>query len=316
MKIVGAVAAVLVSASGCGLLGSDSSGFGPASSSNHPAFYFSGCPDEFCTTEDWNFAAGGATSTILSNIEFATVTSSDPWVATFVPDSGQIAARTGAPGTTTLDALDAQGRVLASQVVTVEATQFLTVIGADPPRPALVLEGVPYLLHLDTRDASFLSTRGDGSVAFTLTGTLNDDELPIDGDEIGFVGTTGSGSIEASCIDATFTQPVTVVAQSDITGLVTNAATAASGAPAVTSFEADANGVATVLVTAMSDLGPIYAGQCQWTVSDPSVVVSAVGSDDLGAGAADITVFVLERPGSYTATCSLAGRSVSVTLSF
>jgi hypothetical protein len=281
--------------------------------------FFPSCTDETCEPDDWNLAAGGAHTTIVANVPFASVASSNPSVATFSVFDGnlEIEAYTGSPGSTQLDALDETGQVVASATVVVEATASLQ-LGGGPnsiPNPALVLEGAPQLFHVVTKDADGRSTRGDGSVAFQLTGTLSNAVLPIDGDEVGFVGTPGAGNITATCPNASITEAITVVPAAAITSLQTGYTTGiGSLGPNVSSFTAAGDGTVSVVVTATSANGEVYAGPCAWTTSDPSVTLTTQLASSLDLDPNTISVFEINRAGSFTATCTLAGLSATVTL--
>jgi hypothetical protein len=152
-------------------------------------------------------------------------------------------------------------------------------------------------------------------VQFALTGTLSDAVLPLDGDEVGFVGTAGEGLITASCPNASIAQAITVVPQSEITTLQTGITTGLGAlGPNVTSFATAADGSVTVVVTATAAIGDVYAGPCVWTVSDPSVTLTTQLASSLDLEPNTISLFEVNRPGSYTATCTLAGLTSTVTL--
>jgi hypothetical protein len=197
--------------------------------------------------------------------------------------------------------LDAAGRIIAQQQLTVEATATLTTTHGWQGSTPLVLEGQPLVMHVTTHNAHGDVTKGDGSVSFALGGSLMPDILPVDGDAIGFVGSPGSGSITASCPNATLSEPITVVPVTALTALNLSGST-------------QPNEQAIVSMVPQSTSGPVYAGPCRWTTSDPSVTLASDIGPTLELGAGTLSVFNLTRPGSYTVTCQLAGLSATVQL--
>lgn len=292
------VACALPTLAGCVLHGGGSGGGG----SGGYTFAFDNCTSG-CELDKNPVAAGGARTTIVvTGPAFADVRSSDPSVAAFSRDGGgKIDVISGAPGVATLQLVDGSGRVVASADVTVVATTTLKVNQGWTGSAPLVLEGTPQIFHVTTLDANGNVTRGDGSVSFTLDGTLAAAVVPLDGDAIGFVGTPGTGTIHASCPNASVAQPITVVPLSAITGLRASVALATSATAAVS-------------VVPESTEGDVYTERCAWQTSDPSVTLGAEVGPSLDLGPGEVAVFNLNRPGSYTATCTVAGQTATVTL--
>lgn len=284
---------------GLGLAGCHLEAGGSGAGANN-TFYFDNCgPD--CSLSQHTVAAGGAHTTVDVNGMFASVQSTNPSVATFTKNGSRVEVISGVPGTTMLQILDAAGRLIAQAQLTVEATATLTTMRGWQGAAPLVLEGQPLVLHVTTRNARGEVTKGSGAVSFTLAGSLMPDIVPVDGDGIGFVGGPGSGSITASCPNATLTQPITVVPATALTAL------AASGST-------QPNQQAIVSIVPQSSSGPVYAGPCRWTTTDPSVTLASDIGPSLELPPGTLSVFNLTRPGSYTVTCQLAGLSASVTL--
>ena len=62
--------------------------------------------------------------------------------------------------------------------------------------------------------------------------------------------------------------------------------------------------------------GPVYTGgPCDWQVSDPSITLDADVTPRLDLGAGEVAVFNINRPGSFTISCTVAGQTSSVTVS-
>jgi hypothetical protein len=265
-----------------------------------PTPFFDGCGDH-CTDDDWRLAAGGAHTTISVRSHFTEVRSSDDTIVQFVPNGAKIEAFTGVPGTATLEIVGTSGEVVHRPVV-VEAAAKLDIKRLNAPTgPVRVLEGTPQIFHVITTAADGQVTRGDGAVQFDLSGTLAVALVPVDGDAIAFTGTPGQGRVVASCPSATASQDVTVVATADISSLSSN-------------VTAQADGTALAFVGALSADGPVYAGACVWSGMAPSVKLADQVPASIDFAPTSLSTFVLDRPGSYTATCTMAGRSATVTL--
>ena len=282
---------------GCALHGEGAGG-------GNATLQFDNCSST-CGLDQNGVAAGGAHTAILVNggVRFVSVQSSNPAVATFSTDgSSKIDVESGVPGTTTLQLLDAGGRVVASGVVTVVPTATLRPnrgwTGATP----IVLEGETLAFHVTTLDASGKITKGDGSVDFALSGSIKPTVALVDGDAIAFTGTAGSGTIDASCPNATLTQAFDIVPASAITALDMTGTVGQ-------------NDQAVVTVVPQSGNGPVYTGGCQWQVSDTSVTLDADVTPRLDLGAGEVAVFNVNRAGSYTISCTVAGQTASVTVS-
>jgi hypothetical protein len=254
-------------------------------------------------------AAGGAQTVIdVFGVSFDGVQSSNPAVATFTVDGGSVDVISGVPGSAVLQLTNA-GKVVASSTVFVVNTTALGIVsqGWSGSAPTIVA-GATEVLHVTTIGADGNSTRGDGAVRFALSGDLAASVVPVSGDAIGFTGTlppgtlTGSGTITASCPDTTLAQPITIVDPSLVTSLATTTQPGATN-----------GGTSVVTVVAMTADGAVYTDPCDWTVSAPSVTLNSQTSGlDLGPG--DLTVFNLTAPGTFTATCTMAGQSTTVTL--
>src|SRR5262249_1971220 len=147
-------------------------------------FAFDNCGDQ-CTLDQHPVAAGGAHTTIdVNGVDFASVRSSNPSVATFTKNGNKIEVNSGIAGSTTLEIDDAKGNSLAAAVLTVEDTAMLKPNLGVTTTP-VVLEGAPLVFHVTTYDSAGKVTKGDGSVQFQLGGTLTAAVAKVDGDAIG-----------------------------------------------------------------------------------------------------------------------------------
>jgi hypothetical protein len=264
-------------------------------------FAFANCSGD-CGLDNHPLAAGGARTLIhVSGAGYTDVRSTNPAVATFAPSNADIAATSGTPGQTSLQLLDAGGGVVATATVTVVPTVELRVNHGWTGSAPLVLAGSTQVFHVTTVGADGNVTRGDGAVAFTIGGTLAPAVAPLSGDSIAFTGTPGDGSIRADCPDATVAQPITVVAAADLTGLDANVIP-------------QPNDTAIVSIVPQSAGGGVYAGPCAWQTSDPSVTLASEVGPSLDLGPGTLSFFNLNRAGTYTATCTLAGKTAMVTL--
>ena len=282
---------------GCALHGNDGG-------SSTPTLQFDNCSSD-CGLDQNGVAAGGAHTTILVNggVHFVSASSSNPEIAKFTADgAGKVDVESGVPGTAGLSLLDASGHLVAAGLVTVVPTAMLRPSrGWSGPTP-LVLEGQTMTFHVTTLDAGGKITKGDGSVSFALGGTLKPTVALVDGDAIAFTGTAGSGTIDASCPDTTLSQAVTVVPATAITALNMTQ-------------QLEPNDQAVVTVVPQSAGGPVYAGACAWQVSDPSVTLDTDVTPRLDLGAGEIAIFNINRAGTYTVSCTVAGQTSSVTIS-
>jgi len=282
--------------SGCAL-------HGDGSNSATPTLQFDNCSSD-CGLDQNGVAAGGAHTTILVNggVRFVSAQSSNPAVVTFTADgAGKVDVESGAPGTAELTLLDAAGHVVQSGRVTVVPTAQLRPNRGWNGAAPLVLEGESMTFHVTTLDANNKITKGDGSVSFALGGTLKPTVALVDGDAIAFVGTAGSGTIDASCPNATLSQPIEIVPASALTALNMTQ-------------QVQPNDQAVITVVPQSAGGPVYSGGCQWQVSDSSVTLDADVTPRLDLGAGEVAVFNVNRPGSFTISCTLAGQTASVTV--
>ena len=269
-----------------------------------PTLQFDNCSSN-CGLDQNGVAAGGAHTAILVNggVHFTSAQSTNPAVATFTADgNGKIDVESGVPGTAELQLLDGGGHIVLSGAVTVVPTATLRPNrGWTGPTP-IVLENEPLTYHVTTLDVNGKITKGDGSVNFALSGTLAPTIALVDGDAIAFTGTAGSGTIDASCMNASLSQTIQVVSAAEITAI---------------DMEGDLqpNDQAVVTVVPQSAGGPVYTGGCDWSVSDESVTLEADVTPRLDLGAGEVAVFNINRAGSYTISCSVAGQTQTVTIS-
>jgi hypothetical protein len=285
--------------SGCALHGT--SGGGDTSS---PTLQFDNCSSD-CGLDQNGVAAGGGHTTILVNgaVHFTSAQSSNPAVAKFTADgAGKVDVESGVPGSADLELVDAAGHVVQSGTVTVVATAQLRPNRGWNGAVPLVLEGETLSYHVTTLDAQGKITKGDGSVNFALGGTLKPTVALVDGDAIAFVGTAGTGTIDANCTAASVSQTITVLPAAAITALNMTE-------------QLQPNDQAVVTVVPQSTGGPVYTGGCDWSVSDESVTLDADVTPRLDLGAGEVAVFNVNRPGSFTISCTVAGQTSSVTIS-
>jgi hypothetical protein len=297
MRVQPIFLALTIGLGGCALHGS-------SSGSDSPTLQFDNCSSD-CGLDQNGVAAGGAHTTILVNggVHFVSASSSNPAVAKFTADgAGKVDVESGVAGTAGLQLLDASNHVVASGLVTVVATaQLRPNRGWTGPAP-LVLEGETMTFHVTTLDASGKITKGDGSVNFALGGTIKPTVALVDGDAIAFTGTAGAGSIDASCPDTTLTQAVTIVPASAVSALNMTQLL-------------QPNDQAVVTVVPQSAGGPVYTGGCMWSVSDPSVTLDTDVTPRLDLGAGEVAIFNINRAGTYTIGCTVAGQTSSVVVS-
>ena len=282
---------------GCALHGSGSGG-------GNPTLQFDNCSSD-CGLDQNGIAAGGAHTAILVNggVRFVAAQSSNPAVAKFTADgTSKIDVESGVPGTASLQLTDAGGHVVASGTVTVVPTATLRPNRGWTGAAPIVLEGETMIFHVTTLDANGKITKGDGSVSFAISGTLQPTVALVDGDAIAFTGTAGSGTIDASCPNATLSQTIDVVPAAAITALDMTQLL-------------QPNDQVVVTVVPQSAGGPVYTGGCDWKVSDTSVTLDADVTPRLDLGAGEVAVFNVNRAGSFTISCTVAGQTASVTVS-
>lgn len=300
MRIYSFALTVALGLSGCALHAGSSASGGNGS----PTMEYDSCSTS-CGLDQNSVAAGGAHTAILVNgaVRFSSVRSSNPAVATFTYEgNNKIAVESGAAGTTTLDLLDGSGRVVDGGVVTVVATATLRENRGWDGAVPLVLAGETLSFHVTTVDGNGRITKGDGSVRFTLGGTLQPAVALVDGDAIAFTGTPGAGTVDANCPDASLSQAISVVPPSAVLDLGMSA-------------QLQPNDQAVVTVVPHAAGGPVYTGGCAWQVSDPSVTLDADVTPRLDLGAGEVAIFNVNRPGSYQVSCTVAGQTASVTIS-
>ncbi len=269
-----------------------------------PTLQFDNCSSD-CGLDQNGVAAGGAHTDILVNggVHFVSAQSSNPSVATFTSDgSGKVDVESGVPGTAELQLVDAAGHVVMSGIVTVVPTATLRPNRGWNGAAPIVLENEPLTYHVTTLDGNGKITKGDGSVDFALSGTLAPTVALVDGDAIAFTGTPGTGTINATCTNAAVSQDIMVVAASDLTAI--NMAQ-----------QLQPNDQAVVTVVPQSAGGPVYTGACVWQVSDPTVTLEADVTPRLDLGAGEVAVFNINRAGTFTISCTVAGQTQSVVVS-
>jgi hypothetical protein len=288
--------ALTVGLGGCALHGTDSG-------TGTPTLQFDNCSSD-CGLDQNGVAAGGAHTTILVNggVHFLSASSSNPSVAKFTADgAGKVDVESGVAGSAELSLLDAANHVVATGVVTVVPTAQLRPNRGWSGTAPLVLEGESMTFHVTTLDSSGKITKGDGSVSFALSGTLKPTVAVVDGDAIAFTGTSGAGTIDATCPDTTLSQAITVVPASAITALNMTQ-------------QLQPNDQAVITVVPQSSGGPVYSGGCDWQVSDPSVTLDTDVTPRLDLGAGEVAIFNVNRPGTYTVSCTVAGQTQSVSV--
>jgi len=289
--------ALTVGLGGCALHGS-------GTSDGTPTLQFDNCSSD-CALDQNGVAAGGAHTTILVNggVHFVSASSSNLAVAKFTADgAGKVDVESGVAGSAELSLLDASNRVVATGVVTVVPTAQLRPNRGWSGAAPLVLEGETMTFHVTTLDSGGKITKGDGSVNFALGGTLKPTVALVDGDAVAFTGTAGAGSIDASCPDSMLSQAITVVPATAISALNMTE-------------QLQPNDQAVITVVPQSSGGPVYTGGCDWQVSDPSVTLDTDVTPRLDLGAGEVAIFNINRPGSYTVSCTVAGQTQSVAVS-
>jgi len=297
MRVQHIFLALTVGLGGCALHGS-------SGDSSSPTLQFDNCASD-CGLDQNSVAAGGAHTTILVNggVHFVSALSSNPSVAKFVADGvGKVDVESGVAGSAQLQLLDAGNHVVASGVVNVVPTAQLRPNRGWNGAAPIVLEGETLTFHVTTLDSGGKITKGDGSVDFALSGSLKPTIALVDGDAIAFTGTAGSGSIDATCPNTSLSQPINVVAASAVTALNMTQ-------------QLQANDQAVVTVVPQSAGGPVYTGGCDWQVSDASVTLDADVTPRLDLGAGEVAVFNINRPGTFTISCTVAGQTSTVTVS-
>ncbi len=265
-----------------------------------------------CSVTDNPMAAAGAQADIAVSLangySFNQLRSSNPAVASFSLGGSNgldVSAVSAAPGQTQLQLLDSAGKLVDQVTVTVTATAKLAVTQGWTGAAPLVLEGSTQTFHVTTEDANDHTLIGTGAVSFAITDPLQHESQLVFGDTYAFSGHAGSGTITASTPSTTRVQPVTVVPLTALTGL------SATVLPNTT----DSGGVhGNVDVVADSATGAVYGAHCGWTVDDPSVVMQSESTTTLESPAKSTTLFLLNQPGTFSATCAIGAVSTTVTL--
>jgi hypothetical protein len=263
-----------------------------------------------CALDDNAMAAAGATADIIITVDagykVSGVRSSNPAVAnfSFAQPSTLVTVTSGAPGQAQLELVDANGQLVDEATVTVTATAKLVTKQGWTGAAPLILAGTAELFHVTTLDANGKTLIGTGAVHFDLPPPLAKVTAITFGDEIGFSGSAGSATITARTPTATLTQPVTIVDPSALGSLV------ASVKPG-----SDMRGTAyDVQVQALAGGGAVYAPDCTWSPADPSVIVQAGGVATLEGPAQSTAHFVLTKPGTFSAACTIGSKTTTVTL--
>jgi hypothetical protein len=267
-----------------------------------------------CTIAGNSMAAGGALATIkaqlASGYTFSQVKSSNPSAAQFTIGSSDlgggynIGVQSGSPGSTELQLLDPNNKLVDQVTVTVAAVAKLGVTQGWSGAGPLVLENTTEAFHVVTQDQNGNTLIGTGSVAFDVSGVLHKVSAG-GGDSQGFAGSPGSGGVVAHTSTSSANLAVTVVPLTAL-GSLTNTVKPNTVSGNITYGNVD--------VVANSASGAVYGGSCQWTTSDPSVTVSSQTSATLESAPKSSTSFVLGLPGTYTATCTVGAVSTSVSL--
>ncbi|MCU1277873.1 MAG: hypothetical protein JWM53_1419, partial [bacterium] len=183
----------------------------------HASFSYESCLFG-CAVTSSAMAAGGATATIQVDLangySFSQVKSSNPAVAQFAVGGGaglSVSATSAAAGTTQLQLVDYNGKLVDQVTVTVKTTAKLATTRGWQGAAPLVLEGSTQMFHVTTVDASGNTLIGTGSVAFDVTAPLEKAGILTFGDEQGFTGHAGAGTITASAPATSVAQPITIV---------------------------------------------------------------------------------------------------------
>lgn len=281
----------------------------------HASFSYEECAFG-CTVTDNAMAAGGAHAVISvelsSGYSFAQVKSTNPAVAQLALASGgfgggiPVDVTSGAAGTTTLQLLDARGKLVDAVNVTVADTARLAFTQGWTGAAPLVLAGTTQYFHVTTEDVHGKSLIGTGAVAFELAGPLHATGLYLGGDGQGFAGDPGAGSVTAHTDGASATLAVTVVPASAI---------ASVSAVVEPNTMSGAQTYGNVEVTARTADGvAVYGATCAWTPAG-GLTVQSQSAASLEAAAAATTQFLLPASGaSFDATCTIGAVSTSVTL--
>jgi hypothetical protein len=265
-----------------------------------------------CSVTDNPVAAGGARASISISLangySFQQIRSSNPAAATFAlaGSSGlRVDVVSGTPGQAQLELIDAHGKLVDQVTVTVTATAKLAQQQGWAGTAPLVLEGSAQVFHVTTKDANNHTLIGTGAVSFTLTDPLAKNDALVFGDALGFTGQAGSGTVTARTDAVSLVQPITVVPLAALTGVDAT----------VQANTTDNTGVyANVDAVAKSAAGPVYGAQCDWTISDPSVVLQLQTASSLESAPKASTRFQLKSAGSFSATCAIGSVSTTVQL--
>jgi len=240
---------------------------------------------------------------------FTHVASSHPDVATFTYDGALVTATTGAPGTTDLELLAADDKLVDRLSLEVEDIAALRFANAAAPR---VLSGSGFQVGVGLFDAEGRPLSGPGRVQVTgtapLSVTASDHFLGTAAVVSGTGAGPGTGTITAVAGDVQASLDVQVVARTDITAVELG-----TGSWAPRYFPSGR--LWAVWTTPSTAEGPVYGAACSWTISDPSVTLSSSSTAaDMDDSVHNNAQFELASPGTFSATCTVGGAQTTVTL--
>ena len=257
-----------------------------------------------CGVADHELADSGAhhgiTVTMDQGYSFTSIQSSDPSVAqlTLEPDSGsprEVQVITGHPGTTDLILLDSSGGIVDRATLTVVPTATLQPGWSGRPQ---VVANSTHHVKVTTLAANGDVTIGSGSVKFDVSGALTGSQVfeLDDGIEVSAMA-PGTGHVSAHVDNATADLDLDIVPASAITSV------------SASNRQDFNNGELSYDVAFATANGPVYAGECDWSMSDPSVGVDNQAPSGLEGPAITIVVFNLGKSGDFKATCSIGSAS-------
>jgi hypothetical protein len=265
-----------------------------------------------CGVDSHHLAASGARAhvnvTMKSGYSYTNVMSTHPEVATFTLSQGlkSVEIVTGSAGQTDLVLLDSANTIVDEVTLTVVSTASLaTKQGWSGPRAQVILNSL-HTFHVTTQDSSGETTIGTGAVTFQSSGTIQTTIPVFRVDDIAelLAADAGPGTATATADQATTVVDIDVLPPSAITQLVaTKHATTDN-----------ANTVSYDLVMSGTD-GPVYGGDCEWTMSDPSVTIYDQHGNTLEEAPITTVTFELGSAGHFTATCVMGTATTTVQLS-
>ena len=279
----------------------------------HHATFDYGCTlFNSCGVDSHHLAASGAHAlvnvTMKGGYSYTNVMSTHPEVATFTLSQSlrSVEIVTGSAGQTDLVLLDSANTTVDAVTLTVVNTAALAMKqGWSGPRAQVILSSL-HTFHVTTKDSSGATTMGSGAVKFQSSGTIQATIPVIRFDDIAelFAAATGPGSATATADQATTVVDIDVLPLSAITQLVATKSATNDGENTVT-YD---------LVMSTTD-GPIYGGECEWTMSDPSVTIYDQHGSTFEEAPMTTVTFELGRAGNFTATCAVGTETTTVQLS-